>query len=92
MPDELERNFGEQPLAKLMAECKLKTHDLVAASTKQLTHKMVARAMKGRRLTANVKIKILVAFNKITLGEYGMADLFNYGRNLKDNDAAAQEN
>ena len=78
----MEQSFGEQPLAKLMAEQKLKTHDLVAASTKQLTHKMVTRAMKGRRLTANTKMKILAAFNKVTMGEYGIADLFNYGKNM----------
>ena len=80
--DEVERNFGEQPLAGLMAELKLKPHDLVAASTEQLTHKMVARAMKGRRLTPPAKMKVLAALNKASGGSYGLADLFNYGRNL----------
>ena len=81
MSNKNERHFGEQPLAKLLARLKLKTHDLVASSAEQLTHKMAARAMKGRRLTPNVKMKILSALNKRTDGKYVMADLFNYGRN-----------
>ena len=48
-------NLGEQPIAKILEEYGLKTHDLVVASEVQMTHKMVQRAMKGRRLTANTK-------------------------------------
>ena len=51
MSNGLERNLGEQPIAQVMAAHDLKAHDLVQASTEQLTHKMVARACKGRRLT-----------------------------------------
>ena len=38
---EIERNLGEQPIARIMADHGLKAHDLVAISTQQLTHKMV---------------------------------------------------
>ena len=76
--DEIERDLGEQPLAWVMAERGLKSHDLVAASTEQITHKMVARACKGRRLTPNVQAKILRALNAATGGNYATRDLFNY--------------
>ena len=76
--DILERNLGEQPIAKLMATLALKPHDLVAASTPPITHKMVARACKGRRLTQNTQERVLAAFNAATKGTYKIADLFNY--------------
>ena len=74
----LERNLGEQPIAALLRELGLKSHDLVAVSTEQITHKMVARACKGRRLTPNVKTKIRNALNKAAGKSYTLADLFNY--------------
>ncbi|MFC1752976.1 hypothetical protein ACFL96_06230 [Thermoproteota archaeon] len=74
----VERNFGEQPIAKIMAEHGLKPNDLVSNSTEQLTHKMVARAVKGRRLTSNVRSKILNAISKATGKKYSFKDLFNY--------------
>lgn len=73
-----ERNLGEQPIARLMAEHGLKAHDLVAASTEQITHKMVARACKGRRLTPNVQSKILRALNQASGVSYSLRDLFTY--------------
>ncbi len=75
---EIKRNFGEQPIKKIMTEYELKPMDLVAASTEQITHKMVARACKGRRLTLNVKSKILNSLNKATGKEYSIKELFNY--------------
>ena len=78
MNSEIERNLGEQPMARLMQEHKLKPHDLVAASTEPITHKMVARACKGRRLTPNTQSKILRAVNQATGKNYSMGDLFNY--------------
>jgi len=78
MNDRIERNLGPQPLAEIMAEHKLKAHDLVAASTEQITHKMVARACKGRRLTPNVQTKIQNALNTATGKHYSRTDLFNY--------------
>lgn len=76
-PD-LERNLGPQPIALLMAEHSLKPQDLVKASTEQITHKMVARACKGRWLTARVRLKICNALNSATGRSYKVAELFNY--------------
>lgn len=78
MSDDVERNLGEQPIARIMGELQLRPHDLVAASTQQITHKMVARACKGRRLTPHVQIKILDALNAAAEGSYALRDLFNY--------------
>ena len=78
MVDEIERNLGEQPLASLMAGRPMKAHALVAASGEQLTHKMVARACKGRRLTPHMQAKILRAFNAAAGTTHGLKDLFNY--------------
>ncbi len=75
---EVERNLGEQPIARIMADHALKARDLVAISTQQLTHKMVSRACKGRRLTPNVKSKIRDALNKSAGKEYSMKELFTY--------------
>ena len=73
-----ERNLGEQPIAALLVHHGLKSHDLVAASTEQITHKMVARACKGRRLTNNVQSKLQRALNQLTGENYRLAALFNY--------------
>jgi hypothetical protein len=78
MTTDIERNLGEQPIARIMAEAGLKPHDLVAASTEQITHKMVSRACKGRRLTPNVQTKILNALMKASGRSYTLQDLFNY--------------
>jgi hypothetical protein len=73
-----ERDLGEQPLARLLTELGLKPHDLVAASTEQITHKMVQRGCKGRRLTRNVQGKLLRALNTASGNTYGLPDLFTY--------------
>ena len=78
MSSEIERNLGEQPIARIMAERGLKPHDLVAASSELITHKMVSRACKGRRLTHNTQDKILRALNTASGNAYTMTDLFNY--------------
>ncbi len=78
MNDRIQRNLGPQPIADIMAELALKPHDLVAASTQQLTHKMVTRACKGRRLTDNTKSKVLKALNLAADKNYTLNDLFNY--------------
>lgn len=74
----MERNLGEQPLAGIMSERGLKRNDLVVASEEQLTHKMVFRASKGRRLTINVQRKVLNALNNAAGKNYSLRDLFNY--------------
>ena len=78
MPDDIERNLGAQPIARLLAELGLKPTDLVSASTEQITHKMVARACKGRRLTPNVQAKVLRALNAASGRQYRAEELFNY--------------
>jgi hypothetical protein len=78
MSNEAERDLGEQPIARLMVEHGFKPNDLVSNSTEQLTHKMVARAVKGRRLTPKIRQKILNAMNKAAGKKYGLKDLFNY--------------
>lgn len=78
MSEEIERNLGPQPIADLLTALELKAPDLVAASSKQLTHKMVARACKGRRLTPNVKLKLLEALNAASGKSFDLQQLFNY--------------
>ncbi|MFA5362584.1 MAG: hypothetical protein WC335_04975 [Candidatus Omnitrophota bacterium] len=78
MSKDIERDLGEQPIAGIMAGLGLKANDLVSCSTEQVTFKMVARAAKGRRLTAHVQVKILNALNKSAGKNYSLKDLFNY--------------
>ncbi len=78
MTEKIERDLGPQPIAAILAKHNLKPHDLVAASTQQLTHKMVSRACKGRWLTLNTQTKVLNALNAATGKNYSLKDLFNY--------------
>jgi len=78
LEQDFERDLGEQPLARLLTELGLKSHDLVAASAEQITHKMVQRGCKGRRLTKNVQGKLLRALNTATGKTFALGDLFNY--------------
>jgi hypothetical protein len=73
-----ERNLGEQPIASVLEEHNLKPHDLVAASENSITHKMVTKACKGRRLTKNVQRKIISAINKALEKNFSKEDLFSY--------------
>ncbi|NUP97268.1 MAG: hypothetical protein HUU28_13995 [Planctomycetaceae bacterium] len=73
-----ERNHGPQPIAALLERHGLKPSQLVEASGEQLTHKMVARAVKGRELTANVRGKVLRALNAASGESYAERDLFTY--------------
>lgn len=75
---QIERNLGEQPIAALMATHALKPTDLVRASTEFLTHKMVSRACRGRRLTTNMQGKLLRALNAASGHPYALPDLFTY--------------
>ena len=78
MNNEIKRNMSAQPLTSIMDEKNLTAHDLVAASDEQITHKMIARARKGRRLSRNVQLKILRALINATQTQYTLKDLFNY--------------
>ena len=77
---EIERNLGPQPVGNLLTKHRLSAHDLVTASTEQITHKMVNRAIRGRRLTPNVMAKIRNALNRAADASYTLADLFTYAR------------
>ena len=74
----IERNLGEQPLAAIMARHGLKAHDLLAALPEPMTHKMVARACKGRRLTPWSQARVVRALNAAAETEYTLCELFNY--------------
>ncbi len=74
----MEKNLGEQPISRIMAASGLKPHDLVAHSDEQLTHKMVSRAMKGRRLTTRAQLKVRNALNNVVGKNYSLKDLFTY--------------
>ncbi len=78
MNSEIERNLGEQPIARIMVEHGLMARNLVDISTEQLTHKMVARACKGRRLTLKVQHKIRNALIESAGKKYTMDELFTY--------------
>ena len=78
MNSEIERNLGEQPIARIMRKHNFKPHDLVAISSVEMTHKMVARACKGRLLTLNTQLKVLAALNRATGKNYSLGDLFSY--------------
>ena len=78
MKDNIEHDFGAQTIAAIMAGLGLKAADLVRKSSEQLTFKMVARAVKGRRLTPNAKQKVLRALNTAAGQQYEMKDLFTY--------------
>ena len=65
-------------MTDLLAEHNLSVHDVVAASTEQITHKMVTRGCKGWRLTPNVKGKILRALQAAAERKFEIGQLFNY--------------
>jgi hypothetical protein len=72
-------DLGPQPLDALMVKHGLSNHALVAASTEQLSHKVVQKARKGRRLTTRTKAKILNALhNALPEQKFAHRDLFNY--------------
>lgn len=69
--ENVQRDFGPQPLDRFLEEYGLSNRDLVEASTEQLTHKQVQRARKGRRLTRNMQEKVARAY-AAALAEKGM--------------------
>ena len=78
MNNKIERDLGEQPIARIIIEHGLKSHNLVINSTQAVTHKMVARAVKGRRLNLKIQYRLLNALNKAIGKQYVLKDLFNY--------------
>lgn len=97
--EESTRDHGAQPLDALLELWKLDNHELVDASTEQLTHKQVQRARKGRQLTLAMMQKVTRAFNvaiwnrlnteqREVYFEYMHKHLFNYAKGY---DAAWQD-
>lgn len=74
----MELNCGEQPIKKILEENNLSHNDIVTASKEGITHKMVNRACKGRRLTPHVQVKICNALNNAVDKNFTVGDLFNY--------------
>ena len=85
--NEPERDLGEQPLKALLARLDLRSADLVAASTEQLTHKMVARGCKGRRLTPNTMGKVHRALEAASGERFALDQLFTYAPAPRERDA-----
>ena len=72
-------DLGVQPLDALMTKLGITNHALVAVSTEQLSHKVVQKARKGRRLTSKAKTKILKALQTaLPEQKFAHRDLFNY--------------
>lgn len=70
--------MGKQPVGEIMDKCGVSPHDLVAVSQVPMTHKMVSRAVKGRRLTRNTMDIVAHALNRAAGTNYSIRDLFNY--------------
>ncbi len=74
-----DNDLGVQPLDVLMTKLGITNHVLVAASTEQLSHKVVQKGRKGRRLTPKAKTKILNALQTAFPDQkFAHRDLFNY--------------
>jgi hypothetical protein len=69
---------GIQPLDLLMQAQSLRNHDLVEASTENLTHKQVQKARQGRKITFRMQKKILLAWNSLQEETFVLEQLFNY--------------
>jgi hypothetical protein len=90
-----DRDHGEQPVGRLLEQWGLGNHELVEASTEQLSHKQVQKARKGRQLTLHMMQKVTRALNiaiwtrlsdeqKEQFVEYRHADLFTYAKGFRD--------
>jgi hypothetical protein len=70
---------GVQPLDGLMTELGLSNHDVVAAAgVNLLTHKVVAKARRGRKLTRRSQDKIVAALNAKAGRAFRREDCFSY--------------
>ncbi len=76
-PESMEK--GVQPLDEIMTRLGIANSALVKASTEQLTHKVVAKGRKGRKLTINLQMKIFNAINALDPEkQFTLKQLFNY--------------
>ena len=73
-------DYEKQPLDSILDELNISNHDLVAASTEHLNHKMVKKGRKGKAISRKIHFKILNALNSITPEDvkYKIKDLFTY--------------
>ena len=79
MIDKTEMEAGVQPLDDLMTKAEMRNHDLVeACKDGVLTHKQVAKARRGRKLTRKLQERLLAAWNLAREEEREMGELFNY--------------
>ena len=78
MQIEIERDYGVQPIAQILEDEGFTAKDLVKSSKVLITHKMVSRACKGRRLSSNVRVKVLQALEAASGKSYKLGELFNY--------------
>jgi hypothetical protein len=77
------RDMGVQPIDAVMTEHALKNHDVMQMNRGGLTHKNVAKARKGRRLTPKIKVRVTEALNAALKlrgieKQFVPKDLFNY--------------
>ena len=62
-----------------MTDAEMRNHDLVEACRDGvLTHKQVAKARRGRKLTRKLQERLLAAWNVAREEERAVSDLFNY--------------
>jgi hypothetical protein len=73
-----DRDFGPQPIARVMQDRGLTPNDLVRASEDQLTHKAVGRAMRGRWLTPSMQDKVRRALERASGERHALSELFTY--------------
>lgn len=75
----MKSDYDVQPLDQILKENSFNNDDLVKISTQQLTHKQVQKARLGKRITPNIKGKVLWALNALLdQKKYTLKDLFNY--------------
>lgn len=68
-----------QPLDRILSESGLSNHAVVDASDEFLTHKVVQKARKGRKLTRRTQDKIVRALNNVLRDHvYERTQIFNY--------------
>jgi hypothetical protein len=75
-----EMEAGVQPLDALLTRLGINNHAMVATSPGPLTHKEVAKARKGRKLTARSQKRVIAALNatKAEGSPFAFEDAFNY--------------
>jgi len=75
----MKAELGIQPLDEVMSRLGFSNSDLVKISTEQLSHKMVQKGRKGRRLTPKIQHKILDALRALKPEDnFALKDIFNY--------------